>query len=125
MITPGNYFELRGKKQKRLKIPASVKIVFVNLFLLGPAVAFWLALLFRITLGTDYIFDVVIASLQMSIWGQIVIAVFVVALPVLSVYVNKRLNIKTREGIAVVGILFAGVLSLGGVGIAVRPYLSF
>ena len=118
MITPGNYFDVRGKKQKKVWVTLKSKIIFLNVGLFFPAVAFWVSVLFWVSLGTDYLFDVVINNLQDTFLGQIGIVFLVVILPVIAIVINQRFYKKYQEIAAKICMIFGGVLALGGVWVA-------
>jgi hypothetical protein len=72
------------------------QVVALNVVLLVPATWFWLSVVMRLALQTDYFFDVVFEQLGASFWGNVLLVAMVIGMPGLAVGVNGLVYIRKK-----------------------------
>jgi hypothetical protein len=86
--------------------------------LLVPAVIFWTSVLMYATLGTDYLFDVVIVPTSKYWWGNFTLIILVLIFPAGAGYLNLAMRARDKRirsvWFAIIGLFFAilGLLTL-------------
>jgi len=100
-----------NEKSDNLK---TLRILGVDLLLLSPALIFWMSVVMYVGLGTDYVFDAVLAKVSETWWGNTLLIFSVVALPGLAIPVNglsymlKKRNLTLGMGMCAFGLLMLG-----------------
>lgn len=114
VITPGNYYEVVGKKKRSFAISFRTEVIFLNSILLFPSAWFWTSVILKVSLGSDYFFDVFFDMLSQKFWGNLLLILLVIGLPGFCIGANGLIYIRRREhaafGAIVIGTLF---LALG------------
>ncbi len=81
-----------------IKITASFWMGVIETALLTPAAVFWSAIAMYTTLGTDYVYDVVLPQLEQSFWGNALVTLLVIGFPAITIATSGMEYIKTKKG---------------------------
>ena len=90
--------------------PKELMFLGLNLVLMGPAVLFWISVMIVVTLGTDYLFDVVVAQMRQTGIGQLVLIVVILVCPGIGLGVNYAMVKKKKGRWQKVAMVLAGVM---------------
>lgn len=92
----------------------TLKILGVDFLLLAPALIFWVSVVMYVGLGTDYVFDAVLAKVSQTWWGNTLLIFSVVALPGLAIPFNGlSFMLKKRSLTMWMGVCACMLLMLG------------
>ena len=92
----------------------------MNLLLLLPATWFWSSVVMRVTLGTDYFFDVLFDQISQYVLGNAILVMIVVFLPGLAVGFNGMSYMTSHGKKRLVLAVFSALLLALGFFAAVR-----
>lgn len=81
----------------KFQLPTDFGRIFVNVLFLLPAIVFWTSVLMYTSLGTDYVFDVVIAELNKTSWGNALMILMVIGGPAMAIAFSGMEYLKTRN----------------------------
>ncbi len=84
-------------------------IVF-NTAMLLPAVVFWVSVLMVASFGNDYLFDMLLANVGLTWWGNLLLIFFVVAMPAVSIAVNGMEHMLSKKPIHRVAMIIGSIL---------------
>ena len=88
--------------------------ILLNAVMLLPAIIFWISVLMVASFGNDYLFDMLLAKVGLTWWGNLLLIFLVVALPAVSIAINGMEHMLSNKPMnRVVIIIGAVLLALG------------
>src|SRR3989344_3409847 len=92
----------------KIKDPKGLMLLGLNLVLMGPAVLFWISVMIVVTLGTDYLFDVVVAQMRQTGIGQLALVMAILVCPSIGLGMNYMTAKKKKRRWQEVAMVLAG-----------------
>lgn len=90
------------------------KILVVDMLLLVPATAFWVAAVMYVTMGADYLFQSVVARVGITPLGNALLIFLVVACPGIVIATNGMQYVLSKSRMAKTVAGFAAILMILG-----------
>jgi cation transport ATPase len=84
--------------------------VVLNAVMLLPAMVFWISVLMVANFGNDYLFDMLLAKIGLTWWGNLLLIFFVVAMPAVSIAINGMEHMLSKKTVNRVAMMIGAVL---------------
>jgi hypothetical protein len=110
------------EQKGKFNMPLWLEILIFNVIMMLPASFFWMSLLLRLGLGTDYFFDIVFEEMGKSWWGNVALNTMVIFLPGIAVGINGIVYLHRRAGLTRWMMALGMFLLAGGFLAAVKKF---
>lgn len=84
--------------------------IVLNVVMLSPAITFWISVLMVASFGNDYLFDMLLAKIGLTWWGNLLLIFLVVAMPAVSIAVNGMEHMLSKKPVSRVAMIIGGIL---------------